>query len=119
MGKLVDFYQRHLAESSDEVITAEREQTQRTKQTHELASDIAKFGSEFGKDLKVTTEDAVITVNDGVREVTIETIEPGPAYPASCFRVSSPSGGLAEYDEEHLFTFLIEWIENRPDAYST
>jgi hypothetical protein len=40
MGKLIDFYQRHLAESSDEEITADREQTQRAKQAHELASDI-------------------------------------------------------------------------------
>src|ERR1700752_2387431 len=88
---------------------ADREQAQRVKRAHELAADIDQFAGKIQKSLRsITTEETTVTVNDGSGgEITIEVIEPDPAKPATCFRVATSSGKLAEYDEDGLYRFLI------------
>jgi hypothetical protein len=42
--------------------------------------------------------------------------ESNAADPGTCFRVAGSGGELAEYDEEGLLEFLIDWIQTRPNA---
>jgi hypothetical protein len=116
VGTLVNFYERLLAKTNDQAEAADREQAQRVERAHELAADIDQFAGKIQKSLRsITTEETTVTVNDGSGgEITIEVIEPDPAKPATCFRVASSSGTLAEYDEDGLYRFLIEWVTTRP-----
>jgi len=118
VGKLLDFYQSHLAEKADDADADDRAQAERSKQASELGADIRELASKLQRYVKPhTVDDTTVTVNDGAgAEITIDVFESSPACPGTCFRVVSSEGKIAEYDEEGLFVFLIDWIKTRRTA---
>ena len=117
MGKLLDRYQSQLAVKAEDANTDDRAQAERTRQAHEIGSDIDQLASKLQRYVKPPTVDETrVTVNDGAgSEITIDVFEPNAADPG-CFRVAGSKGELAEYDEEGLSEFLIDWIQTRPNA---
>jgi hypothetical protein len=118
VGKLLDRYQSQLAEKAEDANADDRAQTERAKQAHEIGSDIDQIASKLQRYVKPPTVDETrVTVNDGAgSEITIDVFESSAADPGTCFRVAGSKGELAEYDEEGLLEFLIDWIQTRPNA---
>ena len=118
MGKLLDRYESQLAEKAEDANADDRAQAERTKQAHEIGSDIDQLASKLQRYVKPPTVDETrVTVNDGAgSEITIDVFESSAADPGTCFRVAGSEGELAEYDEEGLSEFLIDWIQTRPNA---
>jgi len=118
VGKLLNRYQSQLAEKAEDANADDRAQAERTKQAHEIGSDIDHLASKLQKYVKPPTVDETrVTVNDGAgSEITIDVFESNAADPGTCFRVAGSEGELAEYDEEGLLEFLIDWIQTRPNA---
>jgi hypothetical protein len=118
VGKLLNLYQSRLAEKAEDANADDRAQTERAKQAHEIGSDIDQLASKLERHVKPpTVDDTRVTVNDGAgSEITIDVFESSEAAPGTCFRVAGSKGELAEYDEEGLLEFLIDWIQTRPSA---
>jgi hypothetical protein len=118
VGKLLNLYQSRLAEKAEDANADDRAQTERAKQAHEIGSDIDQLASKLQRYVKPPTVDETrVTVNDGAgSEITIDVFESSAADPGTCFRVAGSKGELAEYDEEGLLEFLIDWIQTRPNA---
>jgi hypothetical protein len=57
-------------------------------------------------------------IDEAGTEVTIDVLESDAADSGTLFRVASSEGAIAEYDEEGLFEFLINWIQTRPNPAS-
>jgi hypothetical protein len=60
----------------------------------------------------------VTVVDEAGTEITIDVLESNVADPGMFFRVASSEGAIAEYDEDGLFEFLIDWIQTHPDTAS-
>jgi hypothetical protein len=118
VGKLLDLYQSQLAEKAEDADADDRAHVERTKQAHEIGSDIGQLASKLQRYVKPhTVDETTVTVNDGAgSEITIDVFEPNAADPGACYRVVGSEGEIAEYDEEGLFEFLIDWIKTRPKA---
>ncbi|QOZ20835.1 hypothetical protein XI02_42230 [Bradyrhizobium sp. CCBAU 21365] len=116
MGKLLDLYEsQRVTEAKNANVDAEAE---RVNQAHEIGADIDQLASKLQRHLKPHTVDATrVTVSDGAdSEITIDVIEPNLANPGTCFRVAGSQGELAEYNEEELLSFLVDWINAQPRA---
>jgi hypothetical protein len=118
VGKLLDLYQSQLAEKAEDANADDRAHAERTKQAHEIGSDIGQLASKLQRYVKPhSVDETTVTVNDGAgSEITIDVFEPNAVNPGTCFRVVRSEGEIAEYDEEGLFVFLLDWIKTRPKA---
>lgn len=120
MGKLLDRYQSQFAGKAGDGNTDERAEAERIQEAHAIGADIDQLATRLQRHWKPHTVDETrVTVADEAgTEVTIDVLESDAADPGILFRVASSEGAIAEYDEDGLFEFLIDWIQTRPDMAS-
>jgi len=120
VGKLLDRYQSQIAGKADNANADDRAEAERMQEAHTIGADIDQLASQLKKNWKPHTVDEtrVTVVDEAVTEITIDVLESNVADPGMFFRVASSEGAIAEYDEDGLFEFLIDWIQTHPDTAS-
>lgn len=118
MGKLLDRYQSQLAGKAEDANTDDRTEAERIQEAHAIGADIDQLVAKLQRHWKPHTVDEtrVTVIDEAGTEVTIDVLESNAADPGILFRVASSEGEIAEYDEDGLFEFLIDWIQTRPDT---
>ena len=61
-------------------------------------------------------DDVTVSIRTTEAVAAFQLVKPRLADPGTRFRVAGSEGELAEYDEEGLSEFLIDWIQTRPNA---
>jgi hypothetical protein len=120
VGKLLDRYQSQLAGKAEDPNTDDRAEAERMQEAHAIGADIDQLAAKHRRHWKPHTVDEtrVTVVDETGTEITIDVLESNAADPGILFRVASSEGAIAEYDEEGLFEFLIDWIQTRPNTAS-
>jgi hypothetical protein len=120
VGKLLDRYQSQIAGKAGNADADDRAEAERIQQAHAIGSDIDQLAAKLQRHWKPHTVDEtrVTVIDEAGTEITIDVLEANAAEPGILFRVASSQGAIAEYDEDGLFAFLIDWIQTRPDTAS-
>jgi hypothetical protein len=120
VGKLLDRYQSQFAGTAEDTNADGRAEASRIQEAHAIGADIDQLAAKLQRHWRPHTVDEtrVTVIDEAGTEVTIDVLESDATDPGILFRVASSEGAIAEYDEDGLFEFLIDWIQTRPDTTS-